>query len=224
MKEFLKAKDWKKMLESEFSAPYMAQLQEFLQQEFSSTTIYPPQNEIFNALNLTPFESVKVVILGQDPYHGADQAHGLSFSVRKGVKTPPSLANIYKELQSDLSLHIPNHGFLESWAKEGVLLLNNTLTVRAGLAGSHQRKGWEQFTSKVIHLLNEKKNDLVFILWGSPAQEKAKFVDTDKHLVLKAPHPSPLSSYRGFFGSKPFSKTNEYLVSKGMKPINWKIT
>lgn len=218
---------WAKYLEAEFQKTYMRELSQFLKNEVNNKKIiYPKGHEIFNAFKFTPFEKVKVVILGQDPYHGEGQAHGLSFSVKKGIKVPPSLTNIYQELSSDLKITPPTpiHGNLESWAKEGVLLLNNVLTVEGGLAASHQKKGWEMFTTKVIEVLNEHKESLVFILWGSPAQKKAEFVDQQKHLVLKSVHPSPLSSYRGFFGSQPFSKTNAYLKSKGRGEINWKIT
>lgn len=216
---------WLEVLQDEFSKPYMQDLKEFLVSEAKSgKVIYPEGQNIFSALNLTPFEHVKVVILGQDPYHGPGQAHGLCFSVKKGVAIPPSLVNIYKELKSDLGIQVPNHGYLEEWAKEGVLLLNNVLTVEHGQAGSHHGRGWEQFTDKIVQLLNEKKEHLVFILWGAPAQKKAAKVDMNKHFILKSPHPSPLSSYRGFFGSKPFSQTNEYLKSKKIAPINWKLS
>lgn len=216
---------WEKILKEEFSKPYMVKLLEFLNSEEQlNKKIYPSFDEIFGALNLTPFEKVKVVILGQDPYHGPNQAHGLSFSVKSGVKIPPSLVNIYKELSTDMSLPIPDHGNLESWAREGVLLLNNVLTVEDGQAGSHHKKGWEIFTDKIVEVLNSRKENLVFILWGSPAQKKASMVDTTKHCVLKSVHPSPLSVYRGFYGSRPFSEANHYLESKGLLPINWSIT
>mgnify|MGYP003574900914 CR=1 FL=1 len=217
-------KSWLDLLEGEFTKPYMKELRKFLTEEAKNgKTIYPKSDDIFAALNLTPFDQVKVVILGQDPYHGPNQAHGLSFSVKPGVKIPPSLVNIYKELHDDLGVRIPKHGYLESWAKQGVLLLNNVLTVEDGKAGSHHMKGWEQFTDKIIEILNEKKENLVFILWGSPAQKKAKSVDEKKHFVLKSVHPSPLSSYRGFFGSKPFSQTNTFLKKKGIQEIQWEI-
>lgn len=216
---------WKEVLSDEFSAPYMGKLREFLISEADAgKIIYPAENDIFAALNLTPFDKVKVVIIGQDPYHGPGQAHGLSFSVPKGVKIPPSLVNIYKELKDDLDITPPTHGYLEDWACQGVLLLNNVLTVEDGKAGSHHNHGWEQFTDKIIEVLNQKKENLVFILWGSPAQKKAKSVNESKHFIIKSVHPSPLSSYRGFFGSKPFSKTNAFLKSKGIKEINWKIS
>jgi uracil-DNA glycosylase len=215
---------WQKLLHEELQRPYMKDLWSFLLQEKKSGHIvYPREDHIFAALNLTPFEKVKVVILGQDPYHGPAQAHGLCFSVGPGIKIPPSLVNIFKELKSDTGLTPPQHGNLESWAQQGVLLLNNVLTVQEGKAGSHHLKGWEEFTDKIIQELNEKKDNLVFILWGAPAQNKAKKVDASKHFIIKAPHPSPLSSYRGFFGSRPFTQTNQYLTSKGITPIDWSL-
>jgi uracil-DNA glycosylase len=224
MDHLLLDKTWKHLLAEEWSRPYMQELQSFLVREKASgKTIFPPEEHVFAALNLTSFEKVKVVIIGQDPYHGPDQAHGLSFSVQQGIKTPPSLNNIFKELQDDLKLSPPQHGNLEHWASQGVLLLNNVLTVESGRAASHSHQGWEEFTDQIIKLLNEKKRHLVFILWGSPAQKKAAQVDSQKHFILKSVHPSPLSSYRGFFGSKPFSKTNEYLISKGLDPISWNL-
>lgn len=202
----------------------MIGLVNFIESERSKgKIIYPEDDEIFEAFKLTPFEKVKVVILGQDPYHGVGQAHGLCFSVKKGFKIPPSLVNIFKELKDDLKIDPPQNGYLEPWAREGVLLLNSVLTVEAGEAGSHHGKGWEQFTDKIIEVLNEKKNNLVFILWGGPAQKKASKVDETKHLVLKSVHPSPLSFYRGFLGSKPFSKTNKYLDENGKEEINWSL-
>ncbi len=214
--------DWKELLSSEFDSPYMHELESFLSgEEKASKIIYPKESDIFSALNYTAFKDVKVVIIGQDPYHGPNQAHGLCFSVQTGIPTPPSLVNIYKELHTDLGIKIPTHGNLEEWAKQGVLLLNNVLTVENGKAGSHHKKGWENFTDKIIEILNHKKENLVFILWGAPAQKKAQSVDSSRHFILKSPHPSPLSSYRGFFGSKPFSQTNEFLVSKGLSPIKW---
>lgn len=222
MRDIKLEKSWKELLGSELELPYMAELRTFLlREQKTGKTIYPQSEEIFAALNLTPFDQVKVVILGQDPYHGPNQAHGLCFSVKPGVKTPPSLVNIFKELKSDLGITPPTHGCLDAWARQGVLLLNNVLTVEDGKAGSHHLKGWEEFTNKIIELLNEKKENLVFILWGSPAQKKASKVDAKKHFIIKSVHPSPLSSYRGFFGSKPFSQTNTYLKSKGIKPIDW---
>ncbi len=222
MIEFLNDKSWLNFLKDEFQKDYMIQLSEFLDSEEGD--VYPSRNEFFAALNLTPLDKVKVVILGQDPYHGEGQAHGLSFSVKKGVKIPPSLKNIYKELNEDLGVKIPDHGFLEEWAKEGVLLLNNCLSVRKGQAGSHQKKGWEKFTAKVIDTINEHCENVVFILWGSPAQKKGKNIDESKHLVIKSVHPSPLSSYRGFFGSKPFSQVNTYLAQKNHQTVSWEIT
>lgn len=214
-----------KALEDEFCKPYMQDLMAFLEAEIKlGKSIYPPRPDIFNAFNLTPYSKVKVVIIGQDPYHGPGQAHGLAFSVRSGVKIPPSLVNIFKELSDDIGLSVPNHGCLESWARQGVLLLNNVLTVEEGKAGSHHKKDWEIFTDRVIELLNERKENLVFILWGNPAQKKAKSVDEKKHLILRSVHPSPLSVYRGFLGSKPFSQTNTFLTSKGITPIDWTIT
>lgn len=216
---------WKQQLQSEFETERMKKLKDFLVQEYKAgKTIYPQAEECFAAMSLTPFDKVKVVIVGQDPYHGPGQAHGLCFSVREGVRFPPSLKNIFKELQSDLGVQIPQSGSLEKWAERGVLLLNAVLTVEDGKAAAHQGKGWEEFTDKIIHLLNEKKEHLVFILWGSYAQKKAAFVDRKKHYVIEAVHPSPLSAHRGFFGTKPFSKTNAYLRSQGMGEINWDLT
>ena len=214
---------WKQHSETEFSKDYMKSLKSFLATEVKTNTVYPKGSEYFQAFNLTPFEKVKVVILGQDPYHGPNQAHGLCFSVKPGVKVPPSLVNIYKELKSDVNFEIPSHGFLKNWADQGVLLLNATLTVRAGLAGSHQKKGWEQFTDQAIHALDQQRQGIVFMLWGSYAQKKGAFIDTKKHLVLKAPHPSPLSAHRGFLGCKHFSKCNEYLKEHGIEPIHWQL-
>jgi len=215
---------WKKYLESEFDQDYMQQLRSFLIEEAQKKKIiYPAGDDIFRAFNTTPFDQVKVVILGQDPYHGPGQAHGLSFSVKRGVKIPPSLVNIYKELESDLGIKPAPHGCLESWAKQGVLLLNNVLTVEAEKPASHQQKGWEIFTDRVIQILSDHKDGLVFILWGAPAQKKASRVNDKKHLLIKSPHPSPLSSYRGFFGSKPFSQTNDFLRKKDLSPIDWRL-
>lgn len=214
---------WKKHLKSEFEQEYFKSLVDFVKSEYKSGIVYPPGPFIFNALNTTPFDKVKVVILGQDPYHGPKQANGLSFSVHKNVRIPPSLQNIYKELHEDLNLEVPSHGDLENWAKQGVLLLNATLTVRASSPGSHQKKGWEQFTDAIIKVLNDEKENLVFILWGKYAQDKGQIIDAEKHLVIKAAHPSPYSAANGFFGSKPFSKTNKYLESHGIAPIDWKI-
>jgi len=213
---------WKKILISEFQSEYFRKLKTFLVEEKQQSTIFPPSQLIFSAFNQTPFDQVKVVVLGQDPYHGEGQAHGLCFSVPNGITPPPSLKNIFKELASDINCPIPQHGNLEKWAKEGVLLINASLTVRAHQAGSHQKKGWEQFTDAVIKTLSDHKSKLVFILWGNYAQEKTKLIDESKHLIIKAVHPSPLSANRGgFFGTKPFSKTNLFLESKGLKPINW---
>lgn len=212
---------WKKVLFEEFQKPYFEALKTFLVEEKRHHTVYPRGENIFAAFDNTPFDDVKVVILGQDPYHGAGQAHGLSFSVQDSVPHPPSLQNIFKELKDDLGCTIPKSGNLTSWAKQGVFLLNTVLTVRASDANSHRNQGWENFTDAVIKTLSTQKEHLVFILWGSPAGAKASLIDGKKHLILRAPHPSPLSSYRGFFGSKPFSKSNEYLVSKGKKPMDW---
>jgi uracil-DNA glycosylase len=215
---------WKRQLIDQFSMPYMQNLRAFLKKEIESgKKIYPKPSEWFAAFDHTPFEKVKVVILGQDPYHGPDQAHGLCFSVRPGVQPPPSLVNIYKELKSDLGIERPDHGYLVSWADQGVLLLNSVLTVRQGQAASHQKKGWEEFTDRAIHLLNEKRDHLVFVLWGAYAQRKGEFIDRKRHLVLEGPHPSPLSASRGFFGSKPFSKINHYLKAHHIKPIDWQL-
>ena len=213
---------WKNRLLPEFDADYMKQLRSFLSDQYKNKkTIYPKGAEYFSALNLTPFDKVRVVILGQDPYHGPNQAHGLSFSVKPGVPAPPSLVNIYKELKTDIGCDTPKHGFLQSWAEQGVLLLNATLTVEAGRAGSHQKKGWEQFTDRIVELLNEERENVVFILWGSYAQKKGEKINRKKHFVIESVHPSPLSSHRGFFGSKPFSKTNAYLKKQGLEPIDW---
>lgn len=215
---------WKAALGQEFASPYMAALKAFLQNEKAAgKTIFPKGAEYFRALDLTPLDEVKVVILGQDPYHGAGQAHGLCFSVRPGVRIPPSLVNIYKELQSDLGIAPARHGFLEHWARQGVLLLNSVLTVEESRAASHQGQGWEQFTDAVIRAVNEDCEHVVFMLWGSYAQKKAAFVDRSRHLVLKAPHPSPLSAHNGFFGSRHFSQANEYLVARGRNAIDWQL-
>ena len=217
-------KSWLAQLSDEFEKPYMQTLRKFLLHEKQAKkVIYPQGDHIFNAFNLTPFDKVKVVILGQDPYHGPDQAHGLCFSVKPGVRIPPSLLNIYKELAKDLNITPVKHGFLESWAKQGVLLLNTILTVEAGKAGSHQGKGWEQFTDQVILKLNARQKPIIFILWGKYAENKGKYIDQNRHYVLKSAHPSPLSAFQGFFGNKHFSKINEILVSEGMEPINWQL-
>jgi len=217
---------WLHVLEQEFDKDYMVKLREFLKNEKQAGfKIYPKGGDIFNAFNTTPFDQVKVVILGQDPYHGENQAHGLSFSVQKGVTIPPSLRNIYKELSTDIPGFVtPNHGDLTEWAEQGVLLLNASLTVRANTAGSHQKKGWEEFTDQVIKTISDKKEGIVFILWGAFAQAKAELIDQKRHFIIRSPHPSPFSADRGFFGSKPFSKTNEILIKEGQEPVNWQIT
>jgi len=212
---------WKNILNHEFGKPYFGNLIEFVKSEYAMQTVYPKGAEIFAAFDACKFDDVKVVLLGQDPYHGAGQAHGLSFSVQSGVKLPPSLQNIYKEIQSDLGVIPSTDGNLLRWAKQGVLLLNATLTVRASTPGSHQGMGWETFTDAVIQALSDRKENLVFLLWGAYAQKKGASIDKSKHLVLESAHPSPFSVHRGFFGNKHFSKTNEFLTSKGLKPINW---
>ena len=213
---------WKKVLKTEFDKDYFEKLVNFVKTEYKNSTVYPPAKFIFKAFDLTPFDKVKVVILGQDPYHGPNQANGLAFSVNENVSLPPSLINIFKEIESDLGRKTKVvGGDLSFWARQGVLLLNATLTVRSANAGSHQKKGWEDFTDAVIKILSEKKGNLVFILWGNYAQKKGVVVDDLKHLVIKSVHPSPLSAHGGFFGSKPFSKCNSYLVEKGIKPIDW---
>ena len=212
---------WKTRLQSEFDAPYFTQLTDFVRQEYATTRVYPPGSQMFAAFDVCPFERVKVVILGQDPYHEPGQAHGLCFSVNDGVAFPPSLQNIFKEIRDDIGIPVPTSGNLTRWAEQGVLLLNATLTVRAHQAGSHQNKGWEQFTDAVIHRLAQEREHLVFILWGSYAQRKGDFIDRNRHLVLQSPHPSPLSAHRGFFGNRHFSRTNEYLTAHGIEPIQW---
>lgn len=212
---------WKEVLKEEFEKSYFSQLTTFVKNEYKNGRTYPPPSKIFAAFNETPFDKVKVVILGQDPYHGLNQANGLAFSVSDGVKTPPSLVNIYKEIKSDIKKDVPESGNLERWAKQGVLLLNATLTVSAGSPGSHQNKGWETFTDAVIKQLNEKRDHLVYLLWGSYAQKKGAHIDNTKNLVLTSAHPSPFSADRGFFGSKPFSQTNAYLVFHDQEPIDW---
>lgn len=215
--------DWKELLENEFSEEYYLSLRQFLINEYNTKTIYPNKFDIFNALHFTSYKDVKVVILGQDPYHGPNQAHGLSFSVNPGVRTPPSLLNIYKELNSDLGCYIPNNGYLKKWADQGILLLNTSLTVRASEANSHKNKGWEIFTDKIISLVNEKEDPVVFLLWGNNAIKKKDLITNKRHLILTSVHPSPLSASRGFFGSKPFSKINDFLISINKKPIDWQI-
>lgn len=212
---------WKRVLSEEFEKPYFERLTEFVRNEYSTTTIYPPAKLIFNAFDHCPFDKVKVVIIGQDPYHGAGQANGLCFSVNKGIAMPPSLVNIFKEIASDTGKPLPTDGDLTRWSRQGVLLLNATLTVRAGNAGSHQRRGWEEFTDAAIRTLAEQRENIVFILWGSYAQRKGAFIDREKHLVLTSPHPSPLSAYAGFFGNHHFTLTNDFLVKKGKEPIDW---
>lgn len=212
---------WKEVLKQEFEKPYFKELAAFVKEEYARTTVYPHPKNIFKAFELTPFDSVKVVILGQDPYHGPHQAHGLSFSVVEGVQNPPSLQNIFKELEADIGKPVASGGNLSRWAAQGVLLLNATLTVRAASAGSHQNKGWEQFTDAVIRMLSEKREHLVFILWGNYAKAKGAHIDRNKHLVIASPHPSPFSAYNGFFGSKPFSKTNNYLEAHRVQRIDW---
>lgn len=215
---------FKDIVQKEFGQDYYQELHSFVEEEYQTKTIFPPRQEIFRALNLCSFENVKVVILGQDPYHGYGQANGLSFSVRKGVPIPPSLLNIFQELYTDIGCAIPNHGDLTSWAKQGVLLLNNVLTVQQGRANSHMGKGWEIFTLHIIKALNQREKPLVFILWGKNAKEKAQYIDTSKHLVLTSSHPSPYAADYGFFGSKPFSKANAFLMQHGMQPIQWEIS
>lgn len=215
--------DWLEPLSGEFKKPYYKELYLKVMDEYSKAIIYPPAEDIFNAFLYTPLSKVKVVIIGQDPYHNEGQAHGLCFSVRDGVEIPPSLVNIYKELQTDLGCSMPNTGYLKKWADQGVLLLNNVLTVRAHMAHSHKDIGWEQFTDAVINVLNKEDRPIVFLLWGSPAQKKCATLNNPNHYVLTAPHPSPLSAYRGFFGCKHFSKTNEFLINHGLEPIDWQI-
>ncbi|RXQ87760.1 uracil-DNA glycosylase [Ancylomarina salipaludis] len=212
---------WKAQLESEFEKPYFKKLERFVDDEYQNNEIYPPQNLIFRAFNSCPFNHIKVVILGQDPYHGPNQANGLAFSVNDEMRFPPSLRNIYKEMNQDLNIPISSKGNLDDWAKQGVLLINATLTVRANEAGSHQKKGWEEFTDAAIKVLSEKREKLVFILWGSYAQKKGEQIDSKKHHIIKSAHPSPLSAHRGFFGSKPFSQANKYLIKQGLEPIDW---
>ena len=215
--------DWHDLLNDEFKKDYYLSLRKFLVNEYRTRTIYPDMYDIFNALHYTPYKDVKGVILGQDPYHGPNQAHGLSFSVKPGVPAPPSLINIFKELNSDLGCYIPNNGYLKKWADQGILLLNTVLTVRAGQPNSHKNKGWEHFTDRVISLLNEREDPVVFILWGRNAQAKQDLITNPHHYIIKSPHPSPYSANRGFLGSRPFSKTNNFLKSIGKEPIDWQI-
>lgn len=215
--------DWDDLLKDEFEKEYYLNLRKFLINEYKTQKIHPSMYDIFNALKFTPYKDVKVVILGQDPYHGPNQAHGFSFSVKPGVQTPPSLRNMFKELNSDLGCFIPNNGFLEAWAKQGILLLNTVLTVREGQANSHKGKGWEIFTDRIIELLNKREEPIVFILWGRNAISKEALITNPIHKIIKSVHPSPLSATRGFFGSKPFSKTNDFLISINKEPIDWQI-
>lgn len=215
--------DWDEILQDEFSKDYYKNLRIFLDEEYRNKLIYPEARYVYSALKLTTYKNTKVVILGQDPYHEPNQAHGLAFSVNKNIEIPPSLQNIYKELYDDLGCNIPNHGYLIDWAKQGVLLLNTVLTVRAHIANSHKNKGWEQLTDSIIRKLNDKEQPIVFILWGANARSKKSLITSRKHLVLESVHPSPLSAYNGFFGSRPFSKTNDFLVKSGIEPINWQI-
>jgi uracil-DNA glycosylase len=212
---------WKQRLTSEFDKPYFDELTGFILEEYKTNKVYPPGKLIFNAFDNCSFENVKVVIIGQDPYHGAGQANGLCFSVANGIRKPPSLMNIFKELNTDLGIPIPEDGDLSKWAQQGVLLLNATLTVRASTPGSHQNRGWEQFTDAVIDIINRERNDMVFILWGAYAQKKGSLIDRQRHYMIESAHPSPFAAYRGFFGSKPFSQANAYLASKAMDPIDW---
>ena len=214
---------WQDVLQDEFQKDYYQHLRQYLKNEYATQTIYPDMYHIFEALQLTPFEEVKVVILGQDPYHGDGQAHGLSFSVKPGVKAPPSLVNIFKELKEDLGCEIPNNGCLKPWTQQGVLLLNTVLTVRAHQANSHRNMGWEKFTDRIIEILNEREKPIAFVLWGAPARKKKKMITNPKHFIVESAHPSPLSAFNGFFGSRPFSKVNAFLEAVGEKPINWQI-
>lgn len=215
--------DWREKLYGELAQPYMKQLIKLLESKYEKETIYPARDSIFNSLRNTSYEDVKVVLLGQDPYHGAGQANGLSFSVQKGVKLPPSLRNIYQELVSDIGCNTPQHGSLEAWAGQGVLLLNTVLTVEAGKPGSHRGIGWEKFTDRIIRLLNDREKPIVFVLWGRHAQEKASYINGDKHCVITSPHPSPFAARKGFFGSRPFSKANAFLTANAISPVNWSI-
>lgn len=223
MSEELFGNDWDQVLAAEMDKPYFLELMNWLEEEYKEHTIFPPRPDLFQALKLTSYKGTRAVILGQDPYHGAGQAHGLSFSVLPGVKVPPSLRNIYKELSSDLGIPMPAGGTLTPWAKEGVLLLNTVLTVREGLPGSHQGKGWEKFTDAVVEALNAREEPVVFILWGSHAQKKGARINTERHLIIESAHPSPLAARRGFFGSRPFSRVNAFLEANGERPIDWNV-
>jgi uracil-DNA glycosylase len=216
--------DWQVVLDGEFNKPYFSKLQDFLTTQRESATIYPPAEDVFSAFELTPYKEVNVLLLGQDPYHDQNQAHGLCFSVKPGIKPPPSLVNIFKELKQDMGFNIPNHGYLVTWAKQGILMLNSVLTVQAHTPNSHKNKGWETFTDAVISQVNQKTDPVIFVLWGGYAQKKGKLIDTNRHLVIQSVHPSPLSAYNGFFGSKPFSKINSALLSFGKPEINWQIS
>lgn len=215
--------DWNPVLRSELEAPYWAELQRFVAEERARYEVFPPPDQVFAALHLTPYAQVKVVILGQDPYHGRGQAHGLCFSVRPGIALPPSLRNIYAELRDDMGIEAPGHGCLDAWARQGVLLLNTTLTVRAGQAASHQGKGWETFTDRVIGAVSDKSDIVVFVLWGAAARRKKQLIDEQRHAVIESAHPSPLSAHNGFFGSRPFSRANAALVAAGREPVDWRI-
>lgn len=215
--------DWLDAIKGEFSKPYYSSLYNFVKEEYSKYVIYPPANDVFNAFHFTPLSKIKVVILGQDPYHGPNQAHGLCFSVKKEVDIPPSLVNIYKELNSDIGCYIPDNGYLKKWADQGVLMLNTVLTVRSGAANSHQGKGWEEFTNAAIQAVNAQNRPIVYMLWGRPARAKKQMLTNPKHLILESAHPSPLSAYKGFFGTKPFSKANQFLRENGVESIDWQI-
>jgi len=215
--------DWNPILREELAKPYWAELQQFVQQERARHTVFPPHDEVFAALHMTPYADTKVLLLGQDPYHGDGQAHGLSFSVKPGVRIPPSLQNMYRELEDDLGIPAPDHGNLEAWARQGVLLLNASLTVRAHHAASHQKHGWETFTDRVITAVNDKPERVVFLLWGNSARKKKELIDPSRHVIIESVHPSPLSAHRGFFGSKPFSRTNAALTEAGLDPIDWSL-
>ncbi|MAT07089.1 MAG: uracil-DNA glycosylase [Acidimicrobiaceae bacterium] len=215
--------DWNPLLRAEFDQPYWAELQRFVAEERARHTVYPPHDEVFAALHLTTYADTKVMILGQDPYHGPGQAHGLCFSVRRDVRVPPSLANIHRELHADVGVPVPDHGNLEAWAAQGVLLLNATLTVRAGQAGSHQQHGWETFTDQVIRTVDAKPDHVVFILWGGYARRKKTLIDASRHTIIESPHPSPLSAHQGFFGTKPFSRANDALIAHGQTPVDWSL-